>query len=112
MANPTSLPIAQLRALGCKVNTLIGHDPAIGSWQYGITLPDGVGPTEFTDIDQDAQAGVIVRVATDKKRVLYSRVLPRPGMLPPKRIRDAAEKQLAERLESAAGYLRDRLAAR
>lgn len=112
MANATSLAIAQFRALGCKVSTLLGHDPKIGSWQYSITLPEGVGPTEFTDIDQDAKAGVIVRVATDGKRVLYSKVLPRPGMLPPKSICKAAERQLGERLESAASYLKERMSNR
>jgi hypothetical protein len=113
MSSPISLPVAKLRALGCKVSTLFGHDPNIGSWKYGVTLPGrGIGAREFTDIDQDADAGVAVRVAPDG-RVLYSLVLYRPGQpLPDKAAREAAEKRLAARLDSAAGYLSDRKAAR
>lgn len=108
MSSLTGLPVAKFRALGCKVNTLIGHDPRVGIWKYGITLPQGVGATEFTDIDQDAEAGVAVRVLRGG-RVGFSLVLYRTGQpLPDKTTRAAAEKRLAARLDSAAGYLADR----
>ena len=42
MSLPTSTPIGRLRAAGCKVSTIIGHDPNIGSWLYSVTLPDGI----------------------------------------------------------------------
>jgi hypothetical protein len=40
MASKTALPIARLRSLGCKVSTIVGHDPAIADWQYRVTLPE------------------------------------------------------------------------
>lgn len=109
MTSPISLPVAQFRDLGCKVSTLFGHDPAIGSWKYGITLPNKrIGAREFTDIDQDAEAGVTVHAASDG-RVLFSLVLYRPGKpLPSKAERESAERRLAARLASAAGYLKER----
>jgi hypothetical protein len=39
MSNPLTLPIARLRAHGCKVSTILGHDPQIGSFQYRVTYP-------------------------------------------------------------------------
>ena len=42
MSLPTSTPIGRLRAAGCKVSTMIGHDPRIGSWLYSVTLPAGI----------------------------------------------------------------------
>jgi hypothetical protein len=50
MASQLSLPLARLRAAGCKVHTIIGHDPitsgahpaATSRWQYGIVLPESV----------------------------------------------------------------------
>lgn len=57
MTNPTALPIARLRALGCKVSTVLGHDvpsPLSGrlphvraAWRYSITLPVGIGHDAF-----------------------------------------------------------------
>lgn len=41
MSNPTSLPIARLRAAGNRVSTLLGHDPNIGDFKYRVTLLDG-----------------------------------------------------------------------
>lgn len=38
----TSLPIARLRALGCKVSTVIGHSPEISDHIYSVTLPTDV----------------------------------------------------------------------
>lgn len=44
MASKTALPIARLRALGCKVGTVFyDHEPHLGLWHYSITLPKGVG---------------------------------------------------------------------
>lgn len=42
MATALTLPIARLRAAGCKVSTIIGHDPNIGDFKYRVTLPDGI----------------------------------------------------------------------
>lgn len=41
--NPLTLPIARLRAAGCKVSTVIGHDPNIGDFIYSIRVPDAIG---------------------------------------------------------------------
>lgn len=52
MSKPTTLPLARLRAAGCRVSTLLGHDPITTGkspafkpvWKYGITLPtEGYG---------------------------------------------------------------------
>lgn len=50
MASPLTLPIARLRAAGCKVGHIVGHDPIttgahprfVGKWQYSITTPEPV----------------------------------------------------------------------
>ena len=45
MASKTTLPIARLRALGCRIGTLPGHWPSApksANWQYVITLPKGI----------------------------------------------------------------------
>lgn len=39
----TTLPIARLRAAGCRVSTVIGHDPSIGDFIYSIRVPDSAG---------------------------------------------------------------------
>lgn len=36
--------VARLRALGCKVHTIIGHSPSTGRYIYGIRPPAGVHP--------------------------------------------------------------------
>lgn len=54
MPNPINLPLAKLRAKGCKVSTIIGHDPITtgrhpnfqARWHYGITTP-----TPVVDLD-------------------------------------------------------------
>lgn len=48
MATPTTLPVAQLRALGCRVSTIIGHDPDIGDFKYSIRVPDSI---DLSNID-------------------------------------------------------------
>ena len=45
MTTALTIQIARLRAAGCKVSTIIGHNPAIGSFQYSVTLPKGI-PTD------------------------------------------------------------------
>jgi len=42
MATALTLPIARLRAAGCKVSTIVGHDPKIGDFLYSVTLPKGI----------------------------------------------------------------------
>jgi hypothetical protein len=43
MTTVLSLPIARLRAAGCRVATVIGHDPKIGDFKYSIRVPDAIG---------------------------------------------------------------------
>lgn len=43
MTTALTLPIARLRAAGCRVSTVIGHDPNIGDWIYSIRVPDSIG---------------------------------------------------------------------
>lgn len=109
MVSPLTLPIARLRASGAKVSTTLGHDPALGIWHYAVTPPGDVGPTEFTDIAQDAQAGVRVSVARDRERVLYEKSVYREGQPAHKIDLAQAERTLAARLASAAGYLEERI---
>lgn len=46
MSTALTLPIARLRAAGCRVSTVLGHD-RVGAFIYGVTLPDGIPfPTE------------------------------------------------------------------
>lgn len=92
----TSLPIARLRALGYKVSTVIGHWPEAGIFHYSVTPPEGVGPQEFTDIEQDSLAGVRTTISVDRERVIYYREVRDDPKL--------AERRMAERLASAAGY--------
>lgn len=42
MATSLTLPIARLRAAGCRVSTIIGHDPKIGDFKYRVILPKGI----------------------------------------------------------------------
>ena len=43
MTSPLALPIARLRATGCRVVTVIGHDPSIGDFKYSVRVPDAIG---------------------------------------------------------------------
>jgi hypothetical protein len=51
MSSPLTLPVARLRATGCKVGHVVGHDPITtsahpnftGKWQFSITTPEPVG---------------------------------------------------------------------
>ena len=109
MVAPTSLPIARLRAAGCKVSTQLGHDPNIGDFKYGIILPAPMGATELTDITQDAQAGVRVHAA-GRRWVTYELCLYRVGQpLPDKADREAAHARIGARLASAASYVEERM---
>jgi hypothetical protein len=100
----TSLPIARLRDMGCRVSTCYGHEVRRGYWIYAITLPKGVGPTEFTDIEEDAAAKVIVKISNTNPEhtVLFAHSTHALDW----RKGDAV---LAERLDSAASYLAERL---
>lgn len=53
--NPTALPVARLRALGCKVGTTILHNPrgARPSWQYAVT-PTGPSADDVRETLTDA----------------------------------------------------------
>lgn len=49
MASKTSLPIARLRSLGCRVSTLLGHwptAPVSPEFRYSVTLPAGLDLAE------------------------------------------------------------------
>jgi hypothetical protein len=80
MTSPTALPIARLRALGCKVKTTIshnGHDwtPAREKrgishfWEYVVTLPAGVR------LPADAPERSVLGKATLRKSVQSNAVV-------------------------------------
>lgn len=87
MASKTALPIARLRALGCKVSTLLGHDvpsplsgrsPGVRAiWKYGITLPAGLElPSDALLVNGRANAevardGRIIVTGLDVKQPNY-----------------------------------------
>jgi hypothetical protein len=100
----TSLPIARLRDMGCRVSHLLNHEPRRARWAYCITLPKGVGATEFTDIEQDEAAGVFVRVGIIEGTVIYSKTMDADS----DDMRQG-DRLMAERLDSAASYLAERL---
>ena len=40
--NEVTALVARLRLAGCKVSTVIGHDPNIGEYYYRVTVPKGI----------------------------------------------------------------------
>jgi hypothetical protein len=73
--NPLTLPLAQLRAAGCRVSTVLGHYPGAGRWIYSITPPAGLSLYALADglSDREVRAdGVTVVVARDHARLIAS----------------------------------------
>ena len=48
-ARPDALPIARLRAFGCKVSPVIGHDVRAGHYVMAVTPPAGVPARHLLD---------------------------------------------------------------
>ena len=74
--NPLTLPLARLRSQGCRVSAIIGHDPAIGEWIYGVTPPANsasmatlAAGLSDTDVRRD---GVTVTPARYGRRLIVS----------------------------------------
>lgn len=100
MTTALTLPIARLRAAGCKVSTVIGHDPNIGDWIYSIRLPAACG-----DLREDphqkivhGRASVSVPRHTDGHHVILQACAYRKGLRTPDDVK-------AEYLRDAAALL-------
>lgn len=96
-----TLPIARLRAAGCKVSTVIGHDPSIGDFLYSVTLPKGIpGHYQMTL----GQATLQSRPA--ERRVIVRSARYRVGQpIPDRQERNAARVEAARLLESLADHV-------
>jgi len=107
MASKTALPIARLRALGCRVGHVVGHDPRIGDWKYGVTLPKGIElPLEVSKFNGTARADTI---PGEKDRIVVGAYLYRVGKPAPSRDRRAeAERDVAGLLSAIADVLNGR----
>lgn len=97
MATALTLPIARLRAAGCKVSTAIGHDPNIGDFIYSIRLPDRCGDVREGPIQtvRKGWASVSVPRLSDGHHVVvkacaYRRGLRTPDDVKADYLRDAA----------------------
>ena len=101
MTNPLSLPIARLRAAGCKVSTIIGHDPAIGDFVYSVTLPVGIPGHYQRTIGQ-----AILQSRPSERRVIIRSARYRVGQpTPGKQERNAAGVEAARLIESLADHV-------
>lgn len=77
MASPTTLPIARLRAAGCKVSTVIGHWPEIGNFQYSIRVPDSLGDLrERTTVADCGIAKAYVPRISDGHHLIVQAIVP------------------------------------
>jgi len=113
MASKTALPIARLRALGCRVHTVIGHDPRIGEWIYGVRLPDSVDlPTVTTAEGLQSTHGVatvkVSHVDNDKRLIVEAHLYRARKPLASKLQRDEAERDIAALLSRLADVLTGR----
>lgn len=101
MSSMLSLPIAQLRALGCRVSTIIGHDPVIGSFFYSVTLPKGV--TMKISAPEHSQAVVLPGVG--RRRVIVRSTRYVIGQKTSKQARIAAQVEARDILETIVNRL-------
>ncbi len=97
MTTALTLPIARLRDSGCKVSTVIGHDPRIGDFIYSVRLPSGIPPVA----DPDAPCVVLVPRWSDGHHVAVRATIYRPGEPTP----NAHDRNVAG-LSAAAGLRR------
>lgn len=102
MSLPTSTPVGRLRAAGCKVSTVIGHDPNIGSWLYSVTLPDGI-PTGGQSTLGHART-TCYPAATPKKVMVRASVY-RPGVRTDRQLARAAGVDAARALDQLADHV-------
>jgi len=109
----TSLPIARLRALGCKVSTVIGHDPRIADFIYSVRTPDSVGDLRenLTDDMVATRGRAIARVPgmSDGHHITVMACSYRGGQLiPDQATRDENERDVAWLLSAIADVLIER----
>ena len=110
MASKTALPIARLRALGCRVSTIIGHYPTAKiapSWQYGIVLPDGIELPIDLDLAVRRFTRASAHVDRSGRRILIRAFAPGDGKIE-KAQREAIEGQVAGLLNKIADRLNGR----
>lgn len=118
MASKTALPIARLRALGCRVSTVIGHDPRIGDWIYSVRVPDSVGDLrEMPEVRQDAaatarsaQGMAMVKLPrhSDGHHLIVNTALYRVGVTTDRQLVQQAERDVAALLSALADVLNGR----
>ena len=101
MATSLTLPIARLRAAGCKVSTIIGHDPAIGDFLYRVTLPKGI-PGHY----QRTLGHATLQSFPQERSVVIRSCRYRVGQpIPDRQERGAAGVEAARLLESLADHV-------
>jgi hypothetical protein len=67
----TSLPIAQLRDMGAKVSTVLGHNPKMGYWIYAVTLPKDIDARALrTAVAPKPGHGAVKPAPYDEQRTL------------------------------------------
>lgn len=99
--NPLTLPIARLRAAGCKVSAVIGHAPEIGDFIYRVTLPEGAtGPG--SDVVGNAS---IRRHAFRADGLIVSGFAYRPGIHTPAAVAEEYRADVARALEVVADHV-------
>lgn len=104
MASKTALPIARLRSLGCRVGTVIGHNPAISDFIYGVTLPKGIElPLATSKFRGSARADM---ARGSKSRIIVKACSYRMGEpLPGREVRERNEADVAGLLNAIADAL-------
>lgn len=101
MATSLTLPIARLRAAGCRVSTVIGHDPSIGDFIYSVTLPKGI-PGHY----QRTLGYATLQSRPAERRVIVTSCRYRVGQpIPDRQERGAAGVEAARLLESLADHV-------
>lgn len=102
---PTTLPIARLRAVGCKVSTIIGHSPEIGDFKYSIRVPDFLGldlrDEPYPGIDF-GHASIRVPRRSDGKHIVVQACAYRIGLVTPKDVAEQYRRDVAEALSAVA----------
>ena len=116
MSTILTLPIARLRAAGCKVSTVIGHDPAIGNFIYSIRVPDEIGDLREVDPASEGNRATNVRSRlgkasasvprySDGHHVVVQATAYRIGKVTPKNVADEYRYDCAQLLSRVADAL-------
>lgn len=101
MATALTLPIARLRAAGCKVSISLGHDPELGDYLYRVTLPKGI-PGHY----QRAIGQATLQSRPAERLVIVRSRRYRVGQpIPGRQERNAAAVEAARLLESLADHV-------